>query len=91
MRTIEVYHHKFNSAGSHTIELHEKPKAVLVKNMTDDIIKVSWGTQIHSEDYIQMPKDTGEVLFYQATNGDDLDITIQAMGKGDVEVRIISY
>lgn len=91
MRTIEVYHHKFNSAGTQTIELHEKPKAVLVKNMTDDIIRVSWGEAIHNEDYIQMPKDSGEVLFYQAISEKDLDITIQAMGKGDVEVRIISY
>ena len=91
MRAIEVHHHKFSSAGTQTIELHEKPKAVLVKNMTDDIIRVSWGEAIHDEDYIQMPKDSGEVLFYQAISEKDLDITIQAMGKGDVEVRIISY
>lgn len=91
MNKTGAYHYTFNSAGSHTIELHEKPTIILVKNMTDDTIKVSWGDSIDDNDYVEMLKETAEQIPYFAISAGDLSVTIQAAGTGNVEVRILDY
>jgi hypothetical protein len=91
MNKTGAYHYTFESAGTHTIELHEKPTIILVKNMTDDTIKVSWGDSIDDNDYVEMLKETAEQIPYFAISSADLSVTIQAVGTGNVEVRILDY
>lgn len=91
MNKTGAYHYTFESAGTSTIELHERPTIILVKNMTDDKIKVSWGNAIDDNDYVQMLKETAEQVPYFSTGAGDLSVTIQAAGTGDVEVRILDY
>lgn len=91
MNKTGAYHYTFESAGTHTIELHEKPSIVLVKNMTDDVINVSWGESIDDTDYVEMLKETAEQIPYLGISSGDLSVTIQAAGTGNVEVRILEY
>lgn len=91
MNTTGSYHHNFDSAGTHTIELHERPKTIWIKNMTNNKIKASWGNAINNSDYIEMLKETAEPMEYFATSSEDLNITIQATGTGNVEVRVLDY
>lgn len=91
MKKTGAFHYTFNSAGTGTIDLNERPETVIVKNMTDDIIKLSWGNSIDDNDYIQMLKETAELIPYFDTTPGNLSITIQAAGTGNVEVRILDY
>lgn len=91
MSTMNAYHHNFSSAGTYTIELHEKPRTILVKNMTNNKIKLSWGDSINNNDYVEMLKETAELVPYFEMSENDLNLTIQATGTGDVEVRIVEY
>ena len=91
MNKTGAYHYSFESAGTHTIELHEKPTIILVKNMTNNTIKVSWGDSIDDNDYVEMLKETAEQIPCFAISASDLNVTIQAVGTGNVEVRILDY
>lgn len=89
MKSMRVYHHNFESAGTKTIFLAEKPHSLLVKNMTSDIIKFSWGKEIDTTAYSELPTLTAELFEYDAIPSEDLYITVQATGTGKIEARII--
>lgn len=93
MRTIEVYHHNFNSAGTHTFELQANPKyEILIKNLTEGNISVSFGTEIDTtnDSYIYMLKKTAETLQYKAKgNNNPVFVTVSAESTGLVELRIL--
>lgn len=91
MNSMGVYHHNFAASGTYTIELHERPRTIFVKNMTNNTIKLSWGNSISDTDYTQMLKETAELVPYFGTSGNDLNLTIQATGTGDVEIRVVEY
>ena len=89
MKTMRVYHHNFESAGTKTIFLRERPHSIFIKNMTDDIIVFSWGPQIDQTAYSEMLPKTAELFEYDLPPKDDLYITIEAQGIGKIEARII--
>lgn len=85
---IKAYHYEFESAGTHTFTLADKPNVLLIKNFTDNFIYFSYGDEIDNEEYIMMKKDTAEVIEY--TSNDVLEnfkVTIEADGTGTVEIR----
>lgn len=86
---MRVYHHNFESAGTKTIFLRERPHSILIKNMTDDTIIFSWGQQIDQTAYSEILTGTAELFEYDLPAKDDLYITVQAHGTGKVEARII--
>lgn len=91
MNTTGTYHHTFSAAGTHTFELHEKPKTIFIKNMTNGIIKASWGNTINNNDYTEMLKETAEPLNYFGASSEDLNVTVQASGTGNIEVKVLDY
>lgn len=86
---IPVFHTTFESAGTQTVNLQRDPHTVLIKNMTDDKILVSWGAQIDPIEYIIIPTQTAELLEYSERAYGDLVLTIQAFDAGIVETRVI--
>jgi len=91
MKEIEVYHHNFNSAGTHTFELQANPKyEILIKNLTEGNISVSFGKTINDSSYVYMIKKTAETLPYKAKgNNNPVFVTVSAENTGLVELRIL--
>lgn len=95
MRALETYHYNFETSGTHTFDLaNNKPSQLLVKNLTDDNISVSYGTTIDTthDSYVYMPKNTAEVLGYTVIDTSvGVKVTVQAEGTGMVELRILEF
>ena len=91
MRAIEAFHHTFSEAGTHTFELGQKPNSILVKNFTNNFINFSFGNEIDTTNgaYSQLKKDTAERFPYQANEMNNYNVTVQALGTGYVEIRIV--
>lgn len=86
---IPVFHTTFDAAGTKTVNLQRDPHTVLIKNMTNDKIYVSWGIQIDPVEYIIIPTQTAELLEYSERAYGDLMLTIQSFDAGIVETRVI--
>ncbi|MBR4266496.1 MAG: hypothetical protein IKQ46_10630 [Bacteroidales bacterium] len=95
MRALETYHHNFTEAGTYTFDLaNNKPSQLLVKNLTDDNILISYGNTIDTahDSYVYMAKNTAEVLDYKVIDTSaGVKVTVQAEGTGIVELRILDY
>lgn len=89
MQAMRVFHHDFQSAGTATIPLNAKPHRVLIKNMTSENVRFSWGNEISQTEYVIIPTYIAELVEYDLIPHEDLYITIQATGTGVVEARII--
>lgn len=89
MQPMRVFHHDFLSSGTTTIHLNAKPHRILIKNMTSSSLIFSWGAEISDTSYVIIPSYIAELVEYDLIPHEDLDITIQAIGTGIVEARII--
>lgn len=89
MRSMRVFHHTFAGAGTKTFNLNAAPHSVLVKNMSDNAIKFSWGQDIDNNDYSDLPGNLAELFEYDPPRSEDLYVTIEATGAGKIEIRII--
>ena len=89
MQPMRVFHHDFLSPGTTTIHLNAKPHRILIKNMTSSTLTFSWGAEISDTSYVIIPSNIAELVEYDLIPHEDLDITIQAIGTGIVEARII--
>lgn len=86
---IPVYHLTFNSSGIQTINFNRDLHSMLVKNLTDDKILFSWGNQIDPLEYVIIPPDMGELIEYCEITHGNINATVQALGTGTVEFRVI--
>lgn len=85
---IVSYHYEFESSGSHTFTLTDKPNILLIKNFTNNFIYFSYGEEINEEEYIVIKKDSAEVIEYSSNDIlEDFKVTISADGTGIVEIR----
>lgn len=95
MRALETYHYTFESSGTHTFDLaNNKPSQLLVKNLTNNNISVSYGTTIDTthDSYSYIPKNTAEILGYNVIDASaGVKVTVQAEGTGMVELRILEF
>jgi hypothetical protein len=94
MRQIETFHYTFSGAGAHTFTLGANPNyELLVKNMSDGVMLVSYGTEIDTENdsYISVLPKTAEILSYKASgeNEEQLSITVSAESAGTIEIRVV--
>lgn len=89
MQPMRVFHHTFSESGTKTISLNSKPHRILVKNLTSADIIFSWGTEISETSYVIIPSYIAELLEYDLIPHEDLIMTIQALGTGVIEARII--
>ncbi len=87
---MKVNHLNLTAGAVETAEFSVKSSAFLVKNFTDNDIKVCLGGEM-TEDYVIIPSKAFEVIENKsAPSASEIfidKVTVEAMGAGIVEVR----
>lgn len=89
-----IYHYEMEENGTHTFDFGKLIGSVLVKNLTDGNIKVSYGEEIDENSYSLLPTKTAETIFTSSINREEYrtdKITIESENSGFVEVRILDF
>lgn len=89
-----IYHYEIQAEQTYTFNFEVLVGSILVKNLTDGDIKISYGEEIDENSYSFLPTKTSEIIFTSNINREEYrtdKVTVESRGTGIIEIRILDF
>lgn len=90
----KVYHASITANTSYTFNLDVDCSTFLVKNLGEESLKVSYGSEIDNDSYVLVMPKTAETIFATMNSTPETEtnqLTVLSTAAADVEVRALEY